>query len=176
MLIVFNYAILLWEMSWDRPAAAAPAQRRGVSPERIGISGVLWSTLWGCVCVQLGKIHGHSSLFRLQQSGRKGQQRWAKTLLDEDKESQNTFHTHSQPQQQTTLFISLSLRFCCELKFWTLHQAFTSTRKTASAWQQPNSAKKTPAVPSQTQSPQLPRRQTRSHQILLLSSPTQAGP
>lgn len=72
-------------MSWDRPGLHSG----GVSPERIGISGVLWSTLWGCVCVQLRKIHGHSSLFRLQQSGRKGQQLLAQTdMLDEDKQAQ----------------------------------------------------------------------------------------
>lgn len=74
----------------------------GTSPERIGISGVLWSTLWGCVCVQLGKIHGHSSLFRLQQSGtQKDSNVEQKTLLDEDKESEKSFHAHSQQQQNT---------------------------------------------------------------------------
>lgn len=69
-------------MSWDRPGQLQLQLRSGgVSPERIGISGVLWSTLWWCVCVQLGKVHGHSSLFRLQQPGCKGQQGWAKTWM-----------------------------------------------------------------------------------------------
>lgn len=44
-----------------------------VSPEGVGVAGVFGSTLWRRVCVQLGKIHGHSSLFKLQESGCKGQ-------------------------------------------------------------------------------------------------------
>lgn len=53
-------------------AASAPQHSTEVSPERVGIAGVLWSTLWRRICVQLGKIHGHSSLFRLQESGLQG--------------------------------------------------------------------------------------------------------
>lgn len=69
-----------------------------VSPERVGIAGVLWSTLRWCICVQLGKVHGHSSLFRLQESGCKGQDSLAKADMVEGDNKHKQPSIHSQKE------------------------------------------------------------------------------
>lgn len=45
----------------------SPLHCSEVSPERVGVAGVLWSTLRRGVCVQLRKIHFHSPVFRLRE-------------------------------------------------------------------------------------------------------------
>lgn len=47
-------------------AACTPRHSAEVSPEGVGIAGVLWSTLRRCIGVELREIHGHSSSFRLR--------------------------------------------------------------------------------------------------------------
>lgn len=108
-------------MKCHKSGACIPQQSTAVSPEGVGIAGVLWSTLWRCICVQLGKIHGHSSLLRLQESGLRGQDSLAEAaiVVRANMHTPTSIHTCKIKQTQaacTALLGCLSqtneLRFC----------------------------------------------------------------
>lgn len=85
----------------ESTAASLRQRSAEVSPERVSIAGVLWSTLWWRVCVQLGKIHVQTSLFRLQELGFK-----AKDYFSQGQQEQTNFTDTQQNAKRFVQFVS----------------------------------------------------------------------